>query len=1054
MLMGPALATAGETVSVPPASVASPAAAQVMGATELVIDSGGFLSEVMGLAFSPDGRFLAGAGEKEVRVWDVASGELVTTLRGQRDKSSFGNCYSVAFSPDGRYLVVGIDSHTADGSMRVYRTGRWGEIDSLLAGHGVPVRNLAFSPDGQYLVSAGDNGQFLIWQWETRRILSRVAAPTPEQPLYYYVGFPTAQPMLLANGVTSVSLVLVPDGTLAGPGTAIPEELRRWVGSVGAMRYPFGAKAFARSSLRLGRGTWLASGSGGAEGRRRYWAAFWSGPNAEPQAVYSAHTYEVSAVDLSPDGELAASADFFGDIHLWETRTGRARHIFRARGRPVYRAGFGESVQHWGFTNTPYPPGEYDRNHFGNIDRLWQFDRRRLAAAQPPSTYRTEAVSSGSRRLQAELTGDVYYLASIQGDAIESRYRFVAGTMPMSFGLLPGPRLGLDPLVVVGNSVGGLFAYDPGNRHERRYFIGHDSQVSSVGDSPDGRFLISGSTDRTVRVWSLEGYRANGWFDFRCVSNSVIEVEKGGAAEGAGVAIGDKLISVDGRNMTEIERMLLDGSFPYKPGQEVRFDMQRGGTPYQVTLRLRDGADAVSPLLSLLLADDDTWVIWTPQGYYDASVDGDRLIGWHVNQGPTRAAKFYPVHQFRKVFRRPGVIDRVLETGDVSLAFQAEETGTARPREFRDGRREEHLARIEPPQVRILAPEEGTQISTPQITLRAEIASPNSRPITGVTVLVNGRPAKEKSVSVDPAAEARGRQRSVIAREMTLTPGENTISVLASNSDSISPAQTVRVFLRKEARPERVQGSLYIVAMGVSKYKNSGPAVPSLDFAHLDAQAFVETWKRQQGVFYRKVESQLLIDEQATAANLRDAMEWLGRAVTQHDIAMLFFSGHGVCDDRRNYYLGNYELDPKRLRGSAVPSSEINALVAELPCKVIVFADTCHSAGITGSTKAVGDDPWQEIVAEEVGAILFASSSLREKSQEKDEWGHGAFTKALLDAMNDPKSDHNASGFLEVTELDDQVSTRVKELTNGAQHPITAKPPTVRNIPLARVAVP
>ena len=54
-------------------------------------------------------------------------------------------------------------------------------------------------------------------------------------------------------------------------------------------------------------------------------------------------------------------------------------------------------------------------------------------------------------------------------------------------------------------------------------------------------------------------------------------------------------------------------------------------------LRLSDGEE----LLALFIhPDGKRWVAWTPQGYYDASVGGDELIGWHVNHGYDRGARF------------------------------------------------------------------------------------------------------------------------------------------------------------------------------------------------------------------------------------------------------------------------------------------------------------------------------------------------------------------------------------------------------------------------------
>ncbi|MEM7316997.1 MAG: protein kinase, partial [Planctomycetota bacterium] len=62
-------------------------AAQFKGNAELIIDSGGFMSEISDLSFSPDGKLLAAGGEKCVRIWDMDSGQLVTTLRGDRSRT-------------------------------------------------------------------------------------------------------------------------------------------------------------------------------------------------------------------------------------------------------------------------------------------------------------------------------------------------------------------------------------------------------------------------------------------------------------------------------------------------------------------------------------------------------------------------------------------------------------------------------------------------------------------------------------------------------------------------------------------------------------------------------------------------------------------------------------------------------------------------------------------------------------------------------------------------------------------------------------------------------
>jgi uncharacterized caspase-like protein len=82
-----------------------------------------------------------------------------------------------------------------------------------------------------------------------------------------------------------------------------------------------------------------------------------------------------------------------------------------------------------------------------------------------------------------------------------------------------------------------------------------------------------------------------------------------------------------------------------------------------------------------------------------------------------------------------------------------------------------------------------------------------------------------------------------------------------------------------------------------------------------------------------------------------------------------------------------------------------------------------------------------------------ASSMGREFSLEQGSAQSGVFTLAIVEGLQG-RADFNQDDTVYFNELDTYVSERVKELTKGRQHPVTAKPATIRSFPLSRVLVP
>jgi len=452
--------------------------------------------------------------------------------------------------------------------------------------------------------------------------------------------------------------------------------------------------------------------------------------------------------------------------------------------------------------------------------------------------------------------------------------------------------------------------------------------------------------------------------------------------------------------------------------------------------RMEDGKEILALFPN---KDKKKWVIWTPKGYYDASPGGEELIGWHVNNGKDKEADFFPAGRFRDRFYRPDVIAKLFTTYDEerAVALANEESGRKRV--------ETDIKNILPPVITILSPFDGATISKNELTIKYAIRNPSKEPVTKIQVLIDGRPVSQtRGLQIKPKDEETG--------EITVTVPERDfeLSLIAENKYSASVPSTIRLYWKSnKPKPEEfvIKPKLYILAIGVSKYQNKDL---KLQFASKDAKDFVEAMKLQKGKLYQDVVVKLLTDEQATKDDILDGLEWLQRQVTSKDVAMVFIAGHGINDTTGIYYFLPVNADLEKLKRTGVPYSDIKNTVAGLAGKVLMFVDTCHSGNVFGGKRAITDITGiiNELSSAENGVVVFASSTGRQYSLEEPQWGNGAFTKALVEGLKG-KADLLGKGKITINMLDAYIAERVKELTKGKQTPVTAKPQTVPDFPIA-----
>jgi WD40 repeat protein len=460
--------------------------------------------------------------------------------------------------------------------------------------------------------------------------------------------------------------------------------------------------------------------------------------------------------------------------------------------------------------------------------------------------------------------------------------------------------------------------------------------------------------------------------------------------------------------------------------------------------RTKDGRELLSFFPH---GDGKRWVLWSPSGFYDASPGGEDLIGWHVNRGRDEEADFFPAGQFREVFYRPDVISKVLKAGDEQEALRLANEEAGRPQQ------PVAVAAFLPPVVEIITPTDGAAISSTDVIVRFRVRTPSGEPVTGIRTLIDGRPANVARELAQQGTESNS------AREIRLSVPERDcrVSIIAENRLALSVPATVSLKWRGKTIAAKsgtldVRPSLYILAVGVSKYAN--PKY-NLRFADKDARDFINSMLAQKGLLYRNVviyHGKSLTNEEATKDEILEGLDWISKETTSNDVAMVFFSGHGVNDRNNYYYFCPYNVDPDHLLRTGVAFSDIKNALSIVAGKALFFVDTCHSGNSLGLGGRRGGIDINLVVNELSsagrGVVVFSASTSSESSYEREEWKNGAFTKSLVEGLNGAVDDHN-TGRITYTMLHLFISERVKALTKGEQHPTMIPPQTIPDFPIA-----
>lgn len=249
----------------------------------------------------------------------------------------------------------------------------------------------------------------------------------------------------------------------------------------------------------------------------------------------------------------------------------------------------------------------------------------------------------------------------------------------------------------------------------------------------------------------------------------------------------------------------------------------------------------------------------------------------------------------------------------------------------------------------------------------------------------------------------------------------------------------------------------FALIIGVGDYTN--PRFANLPATVRDAQAIATVLTDASRCGYHSNNVQIIVGQDATAANIRNALKTLTRSTNDQSTVFVFFSGHGgraFENGGWQAYLCPRDANPDDLAHTAVSGKEFSDLLASiLSQKLLVMLDACHSAGsadlkATDGTvmwKAGLPDEYYEALSHGGGRVVIASSKPEQYSYVRKQGDLSVFTWHLHEALTG-KAAVRGDGLIHVLDVFHHVNEAV-QAEEPMQTPILKVKDMDLNFPIA-----
>jgi len=999
----------------------------------LKLEIGTHTARINQLLVTPDGKTLITAGnDKTIRVWDLESKRQLGPLLGQIGTGENGKIQRIALSPDGLYVVALVwvypqekhADHDRDGDVRVYELAT-GNLQARFRYQGA-LQDLDFSSDGKYLAITGNpkdpaappknrRGQVELYDFES-----------------LLQGFGTMPPPLAADPFYDYDAI-------------IPARIRFFMPD----------QQENSADYRIVVATWYQN-ENDLSGLRWYSFSLEGGL----KKTHSLGLSDIVTEDLAVSGEFVVITDHRKEqekFHCFDHTGARIATIPSENipAAPVFSADGNQLIVGQRGDSALVQVKVYDTalGRFQLRSTYYDHDSEVLAVALLPGG---KAVSAGGDQNAIHFWDwthmEAEQIAKIKG----------VGRVIHSVGLNPNEQIGIGNRDDLRHANGDIVF--------QRAFDLHSMTLKTLSiDEAAGFRRVQNRSGEQWLEWKMRGSYINLFLmpdeqpltgiadpnnDYRILWYTPTTfgfTEKGTIVTGAG----DGKVRVASRKKNGSYpapiRLLIGHTATVSDHAACGRWLATAGADQTIRLWYLDDVERnvmtdLEPSLNLFVGSDDEWVIWSRSGYYMASQNGDRYLGYHINRGTDKEALFFPSDRF-KDFLRPDIIKAIIEHGSED---RARKKGVEIEKI--------DVSQILPPIIELSRQGVRKTVDGKRVTFTFTVET-HGQPLNRIWALRNGRLVHTQE-TVPPNAIT-----------LPLLPGENHFKILAENerAKSLPIEQTVKGISSSNDQEIGKNGTLYVLAIGVSKLKHESSSYKSLNYAHEDAKAIYDAFAREldseqlkslilpeakekestqfesqpfQNQAFEEVDRILLVNEQATLTRIREELDKVCAKIIdrfnkrvenqeepKRDVLLVFLSGHGVFRIRnQQLYFWNFDFDLDHIDSTGLSFLELGEKITSLPADVILMTDACHS-GMAGGDVVKGIDPNE--LAKRIYGInesemyIFNAARRSESARENASVSHGYFTRAVLENLLDKKY-----SMVSMLGLVDQVQWRVQGYTD------------------------